>query len=954
MKKTFTLFLALTFLLGGLAYAQNCNGLAPKANRLSAEKTILPTKGTKAIDSATTITCSSFWINGTQTLEFTLTYSQLGGEYMDGVRMVFPTGMVPNVAGTSNPLTTDVDPYSDVNLDLTITNQTVFWGVETCSGWGAYVGGTISFQVNVTNTGLVGDQTINYTVYGDCYGDVDPHTITGSVVVQEAPSHDLAIIEIEPSVVLSGATITPQVTVQNYGANNETTWSLTLSDGGTYNSTVNNTPINAGQRLQIDMDNWTPADGIYTLTATLTLAGDENTTNNTLTQTVYVLASTNAFAWDAYHDGGVGATGEGPINVVLATGVMTQIAIDESDFIAAADYVGDEIYGTRYANGVPSPLVKIDPATGAVTHIGGGMNNITGFTYDVTTETAYVMDFSGMLSTIDLRTGVVTNIGGHDSVIIALACDINGNLFAISLNDYLTSVDKTTGAHTRIGDLGINISYAQDICFDRENNILYGALYANTGGIYIINTTTGAATLIAEVIDELTGFAIPYTLPGPHVVSKTPIEDELDVFLNAEVSVTFDVPIFPVDLSGISITPDPGNVLPLINGDVLTIAHDDFDYNTTYTVHIPAGAVSDGVEATIGSITWSFKTMLDSTACNIPVDLIISDIQEFQATISWRETGAGTSWRVAYGAPGFDPEIEGSEIIVNATTATLTQLQSNTTYQVYVQAICDENTTSDWGGPISFKTECSPVTALPYIEDFEGTFPPDCWTFINNHAMAQSNWHYGTGNPAGNALAIQWSNASLMDEWAISPELDLSAITGSISLTFDFFMSYYWHVDPNNGADVMLKVSTDGGANWTEIWKEEDYGTFESFTWYTTSVPFDAYAGQSNVKFAFHFLGTDGAETMIDNIKIDFETGSSINDNATNQVSVYPNPSNGLVNVQVSEKSIVTLVDLTGRVIATYQVNGNETVSFNQAAAGVYILKVESKNHVSTHKLIVQ
>ncbi|HRR05072.1 MAG TPA: T9SS type A sorting domain-containing protein, partial [Bacteroidales bacterium] len=179
-------------------------------------------------------------------------------------------------------------------------------------------------------------------------------------------------------------------------------------------------------------------------------------------------------------------------------------------------------------------------------------------------------------------------------------------------------------------------------------------------------------------------------------------------------------------------------------------------------------------------------------------------------------------------------------------------------------------------------------------------------------------------------------------------------ITGSISLTFDFFMSYYWHVDPNNGADVMLKVSTDGGANWTEIWKEEDYGTFESFTWYTTSVPFDAYAGQSNVKFAFHFLGTDGAETMIDNIKIDFETGSSINDNATNQVSVYPNPSNGLVNVQVSEKSIVTLFDLTGRVIATYQVNGNETISFNQAAAGVYILKVESKNHVSTHKLIVQ
>jgi hypothetical protein len=73
----------------------------------------------------------------------------------------------------------------------------------------------------------------------------------------------------------------------------------------------------------------------------------------------------------------------------------------------------------------------------------------------------------------------------------------------------------------------------------------------------------------------------------------------------------------------------------------------------------------------------------------------------------------------------------------------------------------------------------------------------------------------------------------------------------------------------------------------------------------------------------------------------------------TNQVSVYPNPSNGLVNVQVSEKSIITLVDLVGRVIATYQVNGNETIRFNQAT-GLYILKVESKNQVSTHKLIIQ
>ncbi|MGI6079158.1 MAG: CARDB domain-containing protein [Fastidiosipilaceae bacterium] len=368
MKKTFTLFWALIFLLGGLAYAQNYSGLAPKTNRLGTEKTISPTKGAKAIEAGTDITCSRKWRNGTKTLEFTMTYHQSGGEYMDGLRMVFPAGMVPNVAGTSDPLTTPLQ-NSQVLLELTITGQTVFWGVDTFSGWGAFSYGTFNFQVSVTNTGLVGNQTINYTVCGDGFGD-EPHTATGNIVISEAPAHDLAVLSIVPNIVSSGTTVTPQVTIENAGMNDENNWSLTLSDGGAYTSTVTNIPINAGQSLQIDMGNWTPAEGEHTLTATLTLAGDENTTNNTLTQTVHVLPNTNAFAWVVRHHEGIGTTGPGPINITLTTGFMTQLAVDSSDFIIAADYVGDEIYGIRYADTEVFPLVKINPTTGAVTNIG--------------------------------------------------------------------------------------------------------------------------------------------------------------------------------------------------------------------------------------------------------------------------------------------------------------------------------------------------------------------------------------------------------------------------------------------------------------------------------------------------------------------------------------------------------------------------------------------------------
>ncbi len=773
------------------------------------------------------------------------------------------------------------------------------------------------------------------------------------ILLVEPDAHDLAIVAINLNTfVESGSTVTPQVTIRNMGISNEATWSLTLTDGDAYTSTKSDILINIGDNLVVDMDDWTPADGQYTLTATLTLTDDANTSNNTLTATVDVIEFSTAFAWNAYHEGGLNATGEGPVNIVLQTGIMTQIAEDDSDFIMAADYVGLEIYGIRYADGVPCPLVKIDPVTGVVTNIGGGAVDLVGFTYDVTTETAYVIDFNGMLGTINLETGEVTNIGGDYTSVIGLACDTSGNLIAISLEDHIASIDKTTGTSTIIGNLGVNINYAQDICYDRDNNILYGALYTDQGAIYIINTTTGAATLVSEVIDELTGFAIPYTLVGPQVVLLTPEANAVGVALNAEVSVTFDVDLTAVDLTGITITPDPGNVSASVNNAVLTIAHDNFNYNTEYTVLVPAGAVSDGTDPTTHPITWSFKTVLDPTACNEPTGIVFSDIQAEQATVAWTETGAGTSWRVKYGATGFDPDTEGEEVVVNEQTATITELTANTTYEVYVQALCGTDETSGWSGSAIFATACGAITTLPYLEEFEGAFPTECWTFVNNHADPTSNWHIDnyqdTGDPA---LNILWSDENMMDEWAISPVFDLSGITGEIALTFDFLMSYYYQVDPTNGADVMVKVTTDNGTTWTKIWQEEDYGTFENWTWYTATLPFSTYVGESNVKFAFHYLGNDGAQVMIDNVELDYAT--SVNDNVTNLVSVYPNPSNGIVNVQVSETSVITIVDLAGRVVATYNANANETLSFTQAA-GVYVVKVESNGQVSNHKLIIQ
>jgi len=70
-------------------------------------------------------------------------------------------------------------------------------------------------------------------------------------------------------------------------------------------------------------------------------------------------------------------------------------------------------------------------------------------------------------------------------------------------------------------------------------------------------------------------------------------------------------------------------------------------------------------------------------------------------------------------------------------------------------------------------------------------------------------------------------------------------------------------------------------------------------------------------------------------------------------VKIYPNPSDGQINVAVSENSIVRLFDLSGRQIGEHVVNARSELKLNQSA-GVYFIHVESNGKTSVHKVIVQ
>ncbi len=166
------------------------------------------------------------------------------------------------------------------------------------------------------------------------------------------------------------------------------------------------------------------------------------------------------------------------------------------------------------------------------------------------------------------------------------------------------------------------------------------------------------------------------------------------------------------------------------------------------------------------------------------------------------------------------------------------------------------------------------VKSTIFSEDFS-SWPPANMTVesgATNTATGIGLWHDAAG-----IAEIQYEEpvGTMSDQWLKSSTISIPA--GVTKMSWDFFTSYYWLVDPNDGADVTIKVSTDGGTTWTdELWHEDNQTEveasglpwpYENFTFYTATIDLSAYAG-SDIMFAIHYLGDNGAQTQIDNILI--------------------------------------------------------------------------------------
>lgn len=144
--------------------------------------------------------------------------------------------------------------------------------------------------------------------------------------------------------------------------------------------------------------------------------------------------------------------------------------------------------------------------------------------YDPTTGDVYGCFYSEKLDgtmtfgTVNYTTLTREVICDLDKAVCAMAINNRGELYGISEDGMLFSIDKTNGKMTNIGNTGVPVSlYLQSAAFDYKTDKMYWAQISDETGcaLYEVNVKTGKAEKISDFPEneEFSCISIPFITP---------------------------------------------------------------------------------------------------------------------------------------------------------------------------------------------------------------------------------------------------------------------------------------------------------------------------------------------------------------------------------------------------------------------------------------------------------
>ncbi|MFL5764038.1 MAG: PKD domain-containing protein [Bacteroidia bacterium] len=413
-----------------------------------------------------------------------------------------------------------------------------------------------------------------------------------------------------------------------------------------------------------------------------------------------------------------------------------------------------------------------------------------------------------------------------------------------------------------------------------------------------------------------------------------------------------------------------------IGVNIIKIYHDEFSTNEAMYVGTAKGIFYKDIGSTLWTnISYNLPTVADiqdfmfynpGTAASLlrvayygrgvwelPINTSFPPAPDFTAnvtticpgqTVSFTDLSIGgpTSWSWSF--PGGTPS---SSALQNPTVTYPASGTYNVTLTVSNINGSDSHTSTSY---ITVTT----AQPIPFSEGFASSVTPPNWTnydaLSNGIVWQQSTAAGGFGSSSESAFFDNYDyDVSGQYDELRTPQYDFTSSSHPV-MTFDrayarWSGSYY--------DSLAVLASTDCGVTFNLLYikgysalataPDNSSSMFVplSTEWKKDTVDLISYAGQNNVMIAFQNRGHYGQALYIDNINLTTSVGINNLQNAS-PISVYPNPSTGIVNISgLKEGNDIEVFDMTGRSIYKGKAgNKTEQLNITDLARGIYFFKV--------------
>ena len=406
---------------------------------------------------------------------------------------------------------------------------------------------------------------------------------------------------------------------------------------------------------------------------------------------------------------------------------------------------------------------------------------------------------------------------------------------------------------------------------------------------------------------------------------------------------------------------EEGGMVPVSNGGVDQCY---MRYNKTSTLF---GCYKESTTSGMATV-YFFKAggaaQPDPEPSNYPTNFAAM-LDEVNVTLTWTDaTGSqlpakylvlATTGNITVPVDG--TPVANSDLAVNVNygveTVTFSGLEGGATYKFAIFPYTNSGANIDYLTAGDYPVVTVTTENINYLlfEDFD----EELGVFTAYDAYGEQAWHQGTyqGTTYANMNGYAANAAHQNEDWLIG-EVPGMTDTQFTDIFLEFRTAMKFDGEPLR---VMVSGNYDGNSDptdfdWIDITDAFDYsaGNYEWVESGKVNIIDEVgdFANSGNSWYvAFVYYSTEEAASSweIDYVKVSAQFVTSVNENGTAAVSLYPNPASEQVSFVLDEAAEVSIYDMTGRKVSTTNVAaGQVQLNVSELVDGVYFVNFRYAN----------